>query len=43
MRSFLALLVEKGIRFAAIELEGVIDIDEANDLYSARAALAERD
>ena len=42
MRSFLALLVEKGIRFAAVELEGVIDIDEADDLYSARAALAEQ-
>jgi choline kinase len=42
LRSFLALLVEKGTRFAAIKLEGVIDIDEADDLYAARAALAGR-
>jgi NDP-sugar pyrophosphorylase family protein len=42
MRRFLALLIRKGMRFAAIELEGVIDIDEAADLQTARTAVARR-
>lgn len=42
MRRFLALLIDKGMRFAAIELESVIDIDEAADLEAARTAVARR-
>jgi hypothetical protein len=39
MRRFLALLIRKGMRFSAIELEDVIDIDEAADLEAARTAV----
>ncbi len=40
MRRYLALLIDKGMRLAAIELTGVIDIDEAADLDAARALVA---
>jgi choline kinase len=36
MRRFLALLIEAGMKFAAVELEGVIDVDEGADLDAAR-------
>jgi NDP-sugar pyrophosphorylase family protein len=39
MRRFLALLIRKGMRFGAIELEDVIDIDEVADLEAARTAV----
>ena len=42
MRRFLALLIRKGMRFAAIELEDVIDVDESADLEAARTAVARR-
>ena len=41
MRHFLALLIEAGMRFAAVRLKGVIDVDEGADLAAARAMLAE--
>jgi len=37
MRRYLALLIGEGMRFAAIELSDVIDVDEAVDLDAARA------
>jgi choline kinase len=40
MRRYLALLIGEGMRFAAIELSGVIDVDEAVDLDAARALVA---
>lgn len=40
MREFLALLVNSGMRVAAIELADAIDIDEAQDLQAASAMLA---
>jgi choline kinase len=40
MRRFLGLLIDKGMRFAALELEHVIDVDEEADLTAARAMLA---
>jgi choline kinase len=40
MRRYLALLIGEGIRFAAIELSDVIDVDEAVDLDAARALVA---
>jgi choline kinase len=38
LRQFLALLLAGGIRLAAIEVEGAIDVDEPADLKAARAA-----
>jgi NDP-sugar pyrophosphorylase family protein len=40
MRKFLAMLIREGVRFGAIELNGVIDVDEAADLEAARALVA---
>jgi choline kinase len=40
MRRFLSLMVDQGMRFAAIELDGVIDLDEGADLEQARLMLA---
>jgi choline kinase len=40
MRRYLALLIGEGMRFAAIELSDVIDVDEAVDLDAARALVA---
>ncbi|HKV54861.1 MAG TPA: NTP transferase domain-containing protein [Candidatus Binataceae bacterium] len=40
LRRFLALLIEKSMKFAALELEQVIDVDEEADLAAARAMLA---
>ncbi len=40
MRKYLALLIDQGMRFAAIELHDVIDVDEAADLEAARALVA---
>lgn len=37
MRRLLAMAVESGIRLAAIELAGAIDVDESADLAAARA------
>ncbi len=37
LREFLAMLLEKGIRLGALELSGVIDVDEGPDLEAARA------
>ena len=42
MRRYLALLIVSGMRFAAIVLEEVIDVDQAEDLAAARAMLAKR-
>ncbi len=42
MRRYLALLVDSGMKFAAIALDDVIDVDEAEDLDAARAMLARR-
>ena len=39
LRRFLAMLIERGMRLDAIELEGSIDVDEASDLDAARAAI----
>lgn len=39
LRRFLAMLVGQGMRLGAVELAGVIDIDEAADLEAARASL----
>ena len=39
LRRFLALLIERGMRLEAIELEGSIDVDEASDLDAARATI----
>ena len=39
LRSFLALLIERGMRLEAIEIEGTIDVDEASDLEAARLAV----
>lgn len=40
LRRYLGLLIARGMNFAAIELEGVIDIDEAADLDAARTLAA---
>jgi hypothetical protein len=40
MRRFLSLLVDQGMRFAAITLEDVIDLDDGADLEQARLMLA---
>ncbi len=39
LRRFLALIIERGMRLDAIELEGSIDVDEASDLDAARLAI----
>jgi choline kinase len=39
LRQFLAMLVGEGMRLGAIELAGVIDVDEAADLEAARARI----
>jgi choline kinase len=40
MRDFLAMVVDKGIRFAALEVPHAIDIDNAADLNEAREMIA---
>ncbi len=40
MRRFFAMLVDKGFRFAALELAGAIDVDNAGDLRDAREMIA---
>jgi choline kinase len=42
MRRYLALLIDNGMKLAACTLDGVIDVDEAGDLYAARALAAQR-
>ena len=39
LRRFLALLIERGMRLEAVEIEGSIDVDEASDLDAARLAI----
>ena len=39
LRRFLALIIERGMRLEAIEIEGSIDVDEAPDLDAARIAI----
>jgi len=39
LRCFLAMLLERGMRLDAIEIEGSIDVDEASDLDAARLAI----
>ena len=39
LRRFLALIIERGMRLDAIEIEGSIDVDEASDLDAARIAI----
>jgi NDP-sugar pyrophosphorylase family protein len=43
MRQFLALLLNKRMRFAAIEMEGVVDVDEGGDLEAARLIAGRED
>jgi NDP-sugar pyrophosphorylase family protein len=40
LRQFLATLITRGMRFGAIELKDVIDVDDETDLNAARAMLA---
>jgi NDP-sugar pyrophosphorylase family protein len=40
LRQFLAMLITKGLRFGAIEVKDVIDVDDGSDLDAARAMLA---
>jgi NDP-sugar pyrophosphorylase family protein len=40
MRRFLAMLLEKGTRFSALELPRAIDVDDARDLSAAHTMLA---
>ena len=40
LRRYLGLLIESGLRLAAVEMDGVIDLDEAADLEAARALVA---
>jgi choline kinase len=42
MRRFLALLLDKGVRFAGLEVPGAIDIDDAADLVAAQEMIALR-
>jgi len=42
LRRFLAFLLGKKLRFAAIELTGAVDVDEGADLEQARAMIARR-
>ncbi len=39
LRRFLAMIIERGKRLDAIEIEGSIDVDEASDLDAARLAI----
>jgi len=39
LRRFLALLIERGMRLDAFEIDGSIDVDEASDLDAARLAI----
>ncbi len=39
LRRFLAMIIERGMRLDAIEIEGSIDVDEASDLDAARVAI----
>ena len=39
LRRFLALIIERGMRLDAIEIEGSIDVDEAEELDAARLAI----
>jgi choline kinase len=39
LRRFLAMIIERGMRLEAIEIEGSIDVDEASDLDAARLAI----
>jgi choline kinase len=39
LRRFLTLIIERGMRLDAIEIEGSIDVDEASDLDAARLAI----
>jgi choline kinase len=39
LRRFLALIIERGMRLDAIEIEGSIDVDVASDLDAARLAI----
>ena len=39
LRRFLALIIERGMRLDAFEIEGSIDVDEASDLDAARLAI----
>jgi NDP-sugar pyrophosphorylase family protein len=40
LRRYLALLIGQGMRFAAVEISEVVDVDEAVDLDAARALVA---
>jgi dTDP-glucose pyrophosphorylase len=40
MRQFLAMLLEKSMRFAALELQQAVDVDDSADLQAASAMLA---
>ena len=42
LRRFLALIIERGMRLDAIEIEGSIDVDEASDLDAARLAIRKK-
>ena len=42
LRRFLSMLIDNGVRLGAVELSGVIDIDEPQDLAAARIAVEER-
>ena len=42
LRRFLALIIERGMRLDAIEIEGSIDVDEAEDLDAARLAIRKK-
>ena len=42
LRRFLSMLIDNGMRFGAVELADVIDVDEAADLAAARVAVEGR-
>jgi choline kinase len=42
LRRYLALIIERGMRLDAIEIEGSIDVDEASDLDAARLAIRKK-
>ena len=42
LRRFLALIIERGMRLDAIEIEGSIDVDEGEDLDAARLAIRKK-
>jgi choline kinase len=41
MRRYLALLLERGMRFAAVRLTDIIDVDEGEDLRAAQALIGQ--